>query len=85
MKQQYMAAAKPTHVLIKSRLIGFLLLASAGAGAQEEQIIDTSIVKQFQVTRVETPPVIDGVLDDEVWQQAELITDFHQMVAFIKT
>ncbi|HWK53146.1 MAG TPA: carbohydrate binding family 9 domain-containing protein [Hyphomicrobiales bacterium] len=29
--------------------------------------------------RVATAPVIDGVLDEAVWQQAEPITDFHQI------
>ena len=34
--------------------------------------------KSFRAIKVDTPPVIDGVLDDAVWQQAELVTDFHQ-------
>ncbi|MEY3666762.1 MAG: hypothetical protein RL572_302, partial [Pseudomonadota bacterium] len=35
--------------------------------------------KQVRAVRVATPPVIDGRLDDAVWQQAEPITDFHQI------
>jgi hypothetical protein len=34
--------------------------------------------KQFMAVRVTTPPVVDGVIDDEVWSLAEVITDFHQ-------
>lgn len=45
---------------------------------QQDAIIETAVVKQFQVARVSTPPVIDGVLDEAVWQQAQVITDFHQ-------
>ena len=35
--------------------------------------------KVVRVTRVDTPPVIDGHLDDAAWAQAEVITDFHQI------
>ncbi len=35
--------------------------------------------KQFRAIRVDTAPVIDGLLDDGVWQLAEPITDFHQI------
>jgi hypothetical protein len=30
------------------------------------------------MVRTDTPPVIDGVLDDEVWQRAAIIDDLHQ-------
>ena len=33
----------------------------------------------MRAVRVASPPVIDGRLDDAVWQQAEPITDFHQI------
>ncbi len=55
------------------------LLGSSPAAAQEETVIDTAVVKEFRVVRIDTPPVIDGKLDDAVWQQAEVITDFHQI------
>jgi hypothetical protein len=35
-------------------------------------------LKSVHVTRIGTPPVIDGNLDDAVWQRAEVVTDFHQ-------
>ncbi|HSG63862.1 MAG TPA: carbohydrate binding family 9 domain-containing protein, partial [Gammaproteobacteria bacterium] len=46
-------------------------VATAPVAAQE--------VKTVRAVRVDTPPVIDGVLDDAVWAQAEPITDFHQI------
>lgn len=44
---------------------------STGSGTQQ--------TKQFRAVRVDTAPVVDGILDDAVWQQAEVITDFHQI------
>lgn len=35
--------------------------------------------KQVQLRRLDAEPRIDGVLDEAVWQQAAVITDFHQM------
>jgi hypothetical protein len=35
--------------------------------------------KTVRMVRTDTPPVIDGKLDDAVWQQADVITDFHQI------
>ena len=34
--------------------------------------------KSLRAVRVNSAPVLDGKLDDAVWQEAELITDFHQ-------
>lgn len=67
-------------VAISMSLYGSLLclLGSSPVAAQEETVIDTAAVKEFRVVRIDSPPVIDGVLDDAVWQQAEVITDFHQ-------
>jgi len=35
--------------------------------------------KQFEAVFTSTPPVIDGILDDEVWQSAAVIEDFHEV------
>src|SRR5215216_6135367 len=32
----------------------------------------------LQLTRLEKPPVIDGKLDDDVWQKATVLKDFYQ-------
>lgn len=34
--------------------------------------------KTIDMVRLESEPVIDGILDDAVWQQARLVTDFYQ-------
>jgi hypothetical protein len=34
--------------------------------------------KTYNIKRANTPPKIDGILDDEVWQNAEIATDFIQ-------
>jgi len=47
------------------------IAAAAPVGAQP--------TKTVHAVRVATPPVIDGVLDDPVWAEAEPITDFHQI------
>ena len=39
----------------------------------------TDPVKSVRAVRVETPPVIDGVLDEAVWAQAQPISDFVQV------
>jgi hypothetical protein len=35
--------------------------------------------KQLSIVRLDTAPRIDGVLDEAVWEQATLVTDFHQV------
>jgi hypothetical protein len=35
--------------------------------------------KTVRMVRTATPPVIDGKLDEAVWQTADVITDFHQI------
>ncbi|MFK7865650.1 MAG: carbohydrate binding family 9 domain-containing protein [Pseudohongiellaceae bacterium] len=46
-----------------------------------QETVQTSLVEQksLKAIRVQKAPVLDGKLDDEVWQQAEKITDFHQI------
>lgn len=58
-------------------------LASLGtfsmAAAQEPEATDPRGPKQARAVRVDTRPVIDGKLDESVWQQADVISDFHQI------
>ena len=53
------------------------LLAAAHANAQVAAPADGR--KGARMVRVDTPPLIDGKLDEAVWQQADVITDFHQI------
>ncbi len=34
--------------------------------------------KEVKIIRVDSVPVIDGKIDESVWEQAEMLTDFHQ-------
>ncbi|MGE0703075.1 MAG: DUF5916 domain-containing protein [Vicinamibacterales bacterium] len=53
-------------------------LYPALASAQDAQATDDA-TKVVRVVRVATRPVIDGRLDESIWQQADVITDFHQI------
>ncbi len=53
--------------------------AFATADAQESEAKDPRGPKQARAVRVESRPVIDGRLDEAVWQQADVISDFHQI------
>jgi len=44
-----------------------------------QEVFNPEGLKTVQVIRIDTPPVIDGKLDEAVWQQAEVVTDFHQI------
>ena len=46
------------------------------ASAQSSSVANDD--KEVRVIRVETIPVIDGKLDESVWKNAEVLTDFHQ-------
>ncbi len=54
------------------------LIASGSVLAQDAVQERAVEAKSFRAVRVSEPPVLDGVLDDAVWQQAERVTDFHQ-------
>jgi len=55
------------------------LALSTAASAQDVTTTPVVPQKQVRAVRVATPPVIDGRIDEAVWQQAEVITDFHQI------
>ena len=56
-----------------------LALLSADAGAQSAAPSSAEARKTVRMVRIATPPVIDGKLDEAVWQTADVITDFHQI------
>jgi hypothetical protein len=55
-------------------LTGILLLTALTALA----VTDMGDRKSFIIPRTESPPTIDGTLDDDVWRNAAVIDDFHQ-------
>jgi len=55
------------------------LAAFAGqADAQPNAPVDAA-VKTVRIQRVADRPVIDGVLDEEIWARAPVVADFHQV------
>ncbi|MEE8544063.1 MAG: hypothetical protein V3S94_09400, partial [Gammaproteobacteria bacterium] len=56
-----------------------LLLGLASAAAQDTGRLQVSQEqKRTAITRTDSPPTLDGVLDDPAWSQATVIDDFHQ-------
>jgi len=46
--------------------------------AQQAGLTNDAGRKRLEIVRTELAPKIDGVLDDEIWKTATLISDFHQ-------
>jgi hypothetical protein len=59
------------------KLLACLLLCSASPSFA---IGDADGMKAFEITRTDTPPTIDGKIDDAVWQDAMVVKDFHQIM-----
>ena len=54
-----------------------LPLHALGAGCRA-----ISTAKRFEMAKLSEEAIIDGVLDEAIWQQATLITDLHQVNPF---
>ncbi|MDT8398972.1 MAG: DUF5916 domain-containing protein [Pseudomonadales bacterium] len=57
------------------------LLSSPVAMAQEDDVAVTQedfSRKRIEIVRTDLVPEIDGILDDEIWKRATVITDMHQ-------
>ena len=55
-----------------------VLCTLPGAGAAQQAGPDADVLKSVRMVRTDTPPVIDGRLDDDVWARAAVVDDFHQ-------
>jgi hypothetical protein len=55
------------------------LLGAAVTAAAQETLPDGARAKSVRIVRVASPPVIDGVLDDEAWQLAARLEDLHEV------
>ncbi len=49
------------------------------AAAAQEAIIDGAREKSVQIVHTDTPPVIDGRLDDVAWASAAIVDDLHEV------
>jgi hypothetical protein len=60
-------------------LLPLLVLAALGPASAQEAVIRGAQEKSLRVVRADTRPVIDGVLDDAVWQTAAMVEDLHEI------
>jgi hypothetical protein len=56
-----------------------LLCLAAGTALGQEAAVRGAEQKSVQVVRASVPPVIDGVLDEAVWQTAAVVDDMHEI------
>ncbi|MEE3196992.1 MAG: carbohydrate binding family 9 domain-containing protein, partial [Pseudomonadota bacterium] len=59
-------------------LIVFIPLVSPETNAQNANHLSLETEKSITIVRTKTPPTIDGILGDEAWSQATVISDFLQ-------
>jgi Carbohydrate family 9 binding domain-like/Domain of unknown function (DUF5916) len=48
-------------------------------GAAAQPVAGDAAAKTVRIQRTSAPPIIDGDLDDEIWQRAPVVADFHQI------
>ena len=60
-------------------LIGNLTVPYFAAAQSQQAQISGGQAKSVQIVRTDTPPVIDGVLDEDAWRNAAMIDDLHQI------
>lgn len=57
-----------------------LLTAGAATSASAQQLAsDIEMAKSVRIQRTAEPPVIDGVMNEEIWLRAPIIDDLHQV------
>lgn len=66
------------HFTLGRAAAAALALCVFNAAAQEA-VITGAREKSVQMARASTPPVIDGVLDEAVWQDAAVVDDLHEI------
>ena len=75
---------KPAHLALASSFnrlsLCFLTLVFLGQDvfAQEQAQRVSADRKRVEITRTDLEPEIDGILDDEIWKTATVISDLHQ-------
>ena len=58
---------------------GWLWLLAIAASTAGGQTQDRAAEKSMRVVRTETPPVIDGHLDEDIWGIADVVDDFYEV------
>jgi hypothetical protein len=65
---------------VRRACLAFAALGSLGAEASaQEALPEGARPKSVRILRTPTPPVIDGVLDDDAWAMAVQIDDLHEI------
>ena len=59
---------------LKKFYLPFAFFAMYSAVVHAQQTVD----KEFTAQKIDTPPKIDGVLDEAIWEKAQVLTDFAQ-------
>jgi hypothetical protein len=65
--------------LLSRMAVAVVLSTVVGSVLAQSGALPAEARKQVHAVKVDSAPVLDGVLDDSVWQQAEPITDFRQI------
>ncbi len=68
----------PKRAFVWGFVLALAVLVQHQVWAQEKKAPAFAHVKQLQALRITEPIKIDGSLDEEIWQQAEIATDFIQ-------
>ncbi|SVB12027.1 uncharacterized protein METZ01_LOCUS164881, partial [marine metagenome] len=66
-------------ILLICRDIANFCVLFAGASLAFAQPTDSSVLKSVRMVRTDVAPVIDGVLDEGVWERAGKVTDFYEV------
>jgi hypothetical protein len=70
-------------IILRTLTLSVLIMASSFTLAKAQDSL-TIPIKSYTATKVNASPVIDGNLDDEVWQNVPVATDFTQTAPFEK-
>src|SRR5688572_28030716 len=68
-----------TVALARSTLTATAALLAASETSAQEALPDGAREKSVRIVRTSTPPVIDGVLDEDAWQHATQLEDLHEI------
>ena len=78
-KRIYHALKPQCFFPLISSLFGLVVLVNSQLLlAQQASLTNDSGRKRLEIVRTDLVPEIDGVLDDEIWKTATVISDFHQ-------
>jgi hypothetical protein len=64
----------------KTTAVCLICLASTCYGAGDQDSGSQAIYKSIQAVHTDTPPVIDGKLDEPAWQRAAVVEELHEII-----